>query len=68
MYILMGMLTSRALWYFRKTGGIRGLNKRTGLIEDKIIGAGKFVASAVGNKASQQMDKQDKKALKNEVE
>lgn len=26
MYILMFYLVGRALWYFRKTGGIRGLN------------------------------------------
>ena len=62
MYILMGLLVARALWYFRKTGGIRGLNKKTGLIEDKIIGGVKFVGGAIANKAGDHMDKKDKKA------
>ena len=60
MYILFLVLVSRALWFFRKTGGIRGLNARDGLIEDKILGAGKAVAGAVATKSNAAIDAQNK--------
>lgn len=50
-------LNGRALWFFRKTGGIHGLNKRDGLIEDKVLGAAKSVSAAVAAKSNDAMDK-----------
>ena len=52
MYILNFVLIGRALWFFRKTGGIRGLNDRSGLIEDKLLGGAKAVAGAVATKSN----------------
>jgi len=52
MYILNFVLIGRALWFFRKTGGIRGLNDRTGLLEDKLLGGAKAIAGAVGAKSN----------------
>jgi len=60
MYCLMFFLVGRALWFFRKTGGIRGLNARTGLIEDKLFSGAKAIGGAVASKGSAAMDQQDK--------
>ena len=47
----MFILIARALWFYRKTGGLKGLDKTDGLIEDKLISAGKTVGAAVADKA-----------------
>jgi hypothetical protein len=60
MYICCGFLIGRALWFFRKTGGIRGLNKTDGLIEDKIIGGAAYIGKAVASKSSDAIDKSNK--------
>lgn len=65
-YIAALVLVLRALWFFRKTGGIRGLNKTSGLIEDKILGGAAAIGGAIAAKSSDQIDKQDKKDLKEE--
>ena len=67
-YITALCLIGRALWFFRKTGGIRGLNQRDGLIEDKLFGGAKMIAGAVAVKTNDAIDKQDKADLKQEVD
>jgi hypothetical protein len=66
MYCLFFVLVGRALWFFRKTGGIRGLNKKDGLIEDKLLGGAAYIGKAVASKSTAAIDKNDKQALKEE--
>lgn len=65
-YIAALVLVGRALWFFRKTGGIRGLNKTDGLIEDKLLGGAAAIGGAIASKSSAQIDKQNKNDLKEE--
>jgi hypothetical protein len=68
MYCILLVLVGRALWFFRKTGGIRGLNKRDGLIEDKLLGGAKMVAGAVASKTNDAIDKDNKESAKQEYD
>ena len=54
-------LVARALWFFRKTGGIRGLDDTDNLFEDKLIGGAKYVGGKIGEKAVAAHDKADAK-------
>lgn len=53
------VLVSRALWFFRKTGGIRGLDATDNLFEDRLIGGAKYVGGKIGEKAVAAHDKAD---------
>ena len=68
MYIILFVLISRALWFFRKTGGLKGLDSTEGLIEDKIISTGGAVAASVADKAAKKMDEHDQQQKAIDVE
>ena len=58
-YCVSLILVARALWFFRKTGGIRGLNATDNLFEDKLIGGAKYVGGKIGEKAVKAHDKSE---------
>ena len=49
----------RSYFYFRKSGGIKGLNPTKDLPEDKAIAKTRVVADAVIEKAMKKMDEAD---------
>tara|TARA_B110000285_G_C14898755_1_gene502151 strand:+ start:516 stop:764 length:249 start_codon:yes stop_codon:yes gene_type:complete len=57
----------RAYYYFRKTGGIKGLNP-TDLPEDKVLKHGKTVANKVAEVAHNKMDEAEKKDIEKDDE
>ena len=56
----------RAYYYFRKTGGIKGMNPTHDLPEDKALKHGKAIAGKVADVAHNQMDKAEKKDVEND--
>ena len=49
----------RAYYYFRKTGGIKGMNPTKDLPEDRALRAGKNAVNLAADKAHQKMDEAD---------